>query len=124
MSAEQDIAACEGRLGAAMIAADDKALGTLFGDDLVWTHSSARVDGKESFIAGLKAGGTRYIEINRTGEKIRLLGDIAIVHAVAEMKASLKGEERKLRNRYLHVWAKRGGGWQLVARQSTAEPAA
>jgi len=59
MSTEQDIAAIEDRLEAAMTAADPKALGELFGDDLVWTHSSARVDSKKSFIAGMADDGPR-----------------------------------------------------------------
>jgi len=102
----------------AMIAADVDALGALFSDRLTWTHSSARQDTKASFLAGLRAGGTRYLAMKRSDEQVR--GDIAVVTGLVEMRASIKGEEKELRNRYTNVWARVDGRWRMTAWQSTA----
>jgi ketosteroid isomerase-like protein len=34
----------------------------------------------------------------------------------------LKGEDKVLHSRYLHVWVKKGDSWKLVARQATYLP--
>ncbi len=112
----------EARRCDAMVAADIDALETLLSDTLTWTHSSARQDTKASFLAGLRAADTRYLEINRSEERVRVHGDVAVLTGVADMRASIKGEEKQLRNRYTNVWAKSGARWQMVAWQSTAVP--
>ena len=42
---------------------DFDALGSLLADDLVYTHSSAVVDGKTSFIDSMRTGKTKYESI-------------------------------------------------------------
>ena len=112
----------EARRCDAMVAADVGALGRLLSDDLTWTHSSARQDTKVSFLAGLQAGGTRYLEIRRSDEQVRLHGEVAVITGVAHMRASINGEERQLRNRYTNVWTRSDEGWRMIAWQSTAVP--
>ena len=106
----------------AMVAADVGALDRLLSDDLTWTHSSARQDTKANFLAGLQAGGTRYLEIRRSDEQVRLHGEVAVITGVAHMRASINGEERQLRNRYTNVWTRSDEGWRMIAWQSTAVP--
>ena len=122
MDGTSELLGFEARRCIAMMAADIGALDRLLSDDLTWTHSSARQDTKASFLAGLQAGGTRYLEIRRTDEQVRLHGEVAVVTGVAHMRASINGEERQLRNRYTNVWTKSGDGWQMIAWQSTAVP--
>lgn len=122
MMLEKELSALEDRRCAAMIAANAGALSSLFDDDLVWTHSSARTDTKASFLDVLRAGGTRYLEIKRSDEIIRIHGNLAVITGIAEMQVALKGDQKQLRNRYTNVWAKRGGSWKMLAWQSTASP--
>jgi hypothetical protein len=122
MATAKELSALEDQRCAAMVKGDADALGKLFDDALVWTHSSAKVDSKESFLAALK-GGTRYIEIKRVDEKIRIHGSLAVITGIAEMKVELQGEPRQLRNRYTDVWVQRDGTWKMTAWQSTAAPA-
>jgi len=122
MAPENDLSALESRRCVAMIAADAGALSDLFDDDLVWTHSSARTDTKASYLEGLKSGATRYLEIRRSDEIIRVHGTLAVITGAAEMHVVLKGEEKRLRNRYTNVWVKRGGSWKMLAWASTAVP--
>ena len=122
MNETSELLELEARRCDAMVAADVGALDQLLSDDLSWTHSSARQDTKASFLTGLQAGGTRYLEIRRTDEQVRLHGDTAVVTGVAHMRASINGEERQLRNRYTNVWTKSEKGWRMIAWQSTAVP--
>lgn len=123
MANAKELSALEDQRCAAMVNADADALAKLLDDALVWTHSSAKVDSKESFLAALKAGNTRYLEIKRVDEQIRIHGDLAVITGIAEMKVELQGEPRQLRNRYTDAWVQRDGVWKMTAWQSTAAPA-
>jgi len=123
MANAKELPTLEDQRCAAMVNADADALSKLFDDALVWTHSSAKVDSKESFLAALKAGNTRYVEIKRVDEQVRIHGSLAVITGIAEMKVELQGESRQLRNRYTDVWIQRDGAWKMTAWQSTAVPA-
>jgi uncharacterized protein (TIGR02246 family) len=118
----EELSRLEDRRCQAMIAADVATLADLFSDELTWTHSSARQDTKKSFLEALQAGGTRYLEIKRSEERILLHGDVAVITGVVDMRAVVKGDEKTLRNRYTNVWVSKDGGWRMVAWQSTAAP--
>ncbi len=72
----------------------------------------------------MRGGHTRYLEIRRSEERVHLHRDVAVVTGVADMRASIDGTERQLRNRYTNVWAKSDEGWRMIAWQSTAVPKA
>jgi ketosteroid isomerase-like protein len=122
MDETTELLGLEARRCDAMIAADIDSLETLLSDRLTWTHSSARQDTKASFLAGLRAGGTRYLAMKRLDERVRVHGDVAVVTGLVEMRASIKGEVKELRNCYTNVWEKADGRWRMVAWQSTAAP--
>jgi 3-hydroxyisobutyrate dehydrogenase-like beta-hydroxyacid dehydrogenase len=108
----------------AMVRQDFGTLGRLLDDDLVWIHASAISEDKQSFLERLKAGSTRYLEITRSDEKVRLFDSVAIISGVATIHAMVNGAERFLTNRYNNVWLKRDEDWRMVNWQSTAMPAA
>jgi 3-hydroxyisobutyrate dehydrogenase len=108
----------------AMVRQEFGTLERLLDDELVWTHASAVSEGKRSFLERLKAGSTRYMEITRSEEKVRLFDNVAIVSGVANIHAMVNGAERFLTNRYNNVWLNRAGYWRMVNWQSTAMPVA
>lgn len=124
MDETNEVLGFEARRCEAMVAADFGALDRLLSDALTWTHASARQDDKASFLAGLHGGYTRYLEIRPSEERVHLHGDVPVVTGVADMRASIDGTERQLRNRYTNVWAKSDDGWRMIAWQSTAVPKA
>ncbi len=124
MDETADVLGFEARRCEAMVAADFGALDRLLSDALTWTHASARQDDKASFLAGLRGGHTRYLEIRRSEERVHLHEKVAVVTGIADMRASIDGTERQLRNRYTNMWAKSDEGWQMIAWQSTAIPKA
>jgi ketosteroid isomerase-like protein len=123
MTVEQDILALEGRRYAAMTAQDAAALAQLLHDDLVYTHSSAIIDTKQSYVEGVRSGKFRYRKIERSEEKVRVYGDSALVTGRAAIEVEVDGKPKSLKLRYLNVWVKQAGAWKMVAWQSTSIPA-
>lgn len=123
MSIEQDILALEEQRCTAMTKNDIAALEGMFHDDLIYTHSSAVVDTRASYLEALKSGHTRYHSVQRSDEKVRLCGDTALVTGRAIIDVTVKGEKKHLDTRFLDVWTKTPQGWKFVAWQSTKLPA-
>lgn len=121
---KKQIQALEDRRCQAMIDKDMKTLETLYADELVYTHSSATVDNKQSYLAGIKSGKFDYKSIKRPDPDIRIVGDTAVVTGRVEISVRADGVDRQLSSRYIIVWVKRGGNWQAVAWQSTPLPKA
>jgi ketosteroid isomerase-like protein len=123
MTVEQDILALEDRRCAAMTGQDAATLAQLLHDDLVYTHSSAVVDTKPSYVESIRSGKTRYRKIERAEQKVRVYGDAALVTGRAAIEVEVDGKPKSLKLRYLNVWVKQAGAWKFVAWQSTSIPA-
>ena len=124
MTAEQDIQSLENRRYKAMVEADVAALNELLADDLIYTHSDAVVDSKQSYIEGVVNKRWAYSAAERPQEKIEVFGDAARV--TGHVRLTLKnadGSSRTVNGRFLNLWLKRNGRWQMAAWQSTPIPA-
>ena len=53
-----------------------------------------------------------------------MFGDMALVDGDARIQVVVKSGAKDFVTRYLQVWARRNGGWQMVSWQSTPIPAA
>lgn len=122
MSQEKEILALEEKRFAAMLSGDVGLLDALLHQDLVYTHSSAVVDSKASYLEAIRTGKTRYESQKRFEERVRMCGDCALVTGRAEMQAEVNGVRKTLRLRYLDVWTKTPQGWKFIAWHSTAIP--
>lgn len=123
MSKEKEILELEDRRYMAMTTNDLKSLEVMFHDDLVYTHSSAVVDDKASYLEALRSGKTRYKAAKRMEERVRFVGDTALVTGRAEMEAEINGVQRSLKLRFLNVWTKTPVGWKFIAWHSCSLPA-
>jgi len=106
----------------AMAAKDIATLDALLADDLVYTHSSARLDTKHSLIANMKSGATVYSAVEPSQVRAQDLGDAVILTGVARIKVSANGKDLDFRVRFTDAYAKRSGRWQMVTWQSTRLP--
>lgn len=122
MNVEREILALEDKRCAAMTGRDADALAAMLHDDLVYTHSSAVVDDKASYVEAIRSGKTRYHSIKRSEERVRAYGDTAFVTGRAEIEVDVNGQHKSLRLRYLDAWTRTREGWKFVAWQSTAIP--
>ena len=108
-----------------MQAMGDKDLATLealLADDLIYTHSSARVDTKQSLIANMKSGTTVHFSIEPSDVRAQDLGDAVVLTGVAWVKVVSRGKDLDFGVRFTDAYAKRNGRWQLVVWQSTRLP--
>ena len=103
----------------AQMSGDAAAMKKLFGDDLVYIHSSTVVDTKASFIESITSGNVKYRSMSRDAPKVRTYGCLAIVSGSAKFEVAVKGEQRTLDLLYHAIWAKRSTGIQFVSWQAT-----
>lgn len=106
----------------AMAAKDYAALNAIIADDLIYTHSSARLDTKQSLIGNMQSGSTVYQSVEPSDVKAQDLGDSVVLTGVAKIKVMTGGKPNVFTVRFTDVYAKRGGNWQMVAWQSTRLP--
>ena len=122
MSAEHDVIAADDRRFQAMMKQDWAALDASLADDLVYVHSSARVESKGEHVGNLKAGKPYYRGASPRERKVRLRGDVAIVNGISDMHVENAGKENRFTIRYLAVYARIADRWQMTAWQSTKVP--
>ncbi len=116
-----DVEALERKRFAAQVSKDFDFLEKIFADDLVYTHSNAKVDNKISYIASIKDGKSVYKSVDLQEISVREYNKIAVVNgrAVIEL-GSVDGKPNILNLRYTVVYAKNGKkGWQVNTWQST-----
>lgn len=119
---EEDLNRLEEKRYAALIAGDWAALDALLADEFFYNQGGGGSVSKSAFIDYMKAGEAKVKKATREDTRIRLYGDIAVVTGVTHVDVTLKGEDKTLHSRYLHVWTKTSGDWKLVARQATYIP--
>lgn len=106
----------------AMTSNDVPALEASLGDDLIYTHSSAAVDTKASYVGSIRSGALKYVSIEPSEMKVRVYGTTAVITAMAKMTTISKGETLNNQLRYTDIWVLRDGRWQMVGWQSTRIP--
>jgi len=117
---EHEVIAADDRRFQAMVKQDWAALDASLADDLVYVHSSARVESKGEHVGNLKAGKPFYRGAAPRERKVRMKGgDVAIVNGISDMHVENAGKENRFTIRYLAVYAKNAGRWQMTAWQST-----
>jgi uncharacterized protein (TIGR02246 family) len=122
--AEQEVLKTQADRQKAVLAQDVKALDSLLASELVWVHSSARVQNKAEYLEMVKTGASRWLKLDPQGMKVRVYGDTAVV--TGELHQTTTGPGRQPADRTLHtieVYVKRDGRWQLTDCQATAVPA-
>ena len=122
MSAEHDVIAADDRRFQAMTKQDWAALDASLADDLVYVHSSARVESKGEHVSNLKAGKPYYRGASPRERTVRVRGDVAIVNGISDMHVENAGKEQRFTIRYLAVYARIADRWQMTAWQSTRLP--
>jgi ketosteroid isomerase-like protein len=109
---------------AAMTGNDFAKLQTLLADDLIYTHSSAKVDSKSSYIESMRSGEVKYQQIEREDVVMRMHGTAVVIAGRARIKVQVKGVDRALDLRFSNVWVKRGDVWQFALWHATPIPKA
>lgn len=120
MSANGDrIIALDKQRMSAMASKDIAALEKIIADDLIYTHSSARLDTKASLIGNMVSGATVYTEVTPSDVVAQDCGDTVVLTGKARIGVMSGGKPNAFTVRFTDVYANRGGQWQMVTWQST-----
>jgi ketosteroid isomerase-like protein len=102
---------------------DLAALNAMLADDLIYCHSNARLDTKQSLIGAMQSGATVYTSVEPSDVKAQDLGDTVVLTGIAQIKVVSNGTPNAFGVRFTDVYARRGSNWQMVTWQSTRLPA-
>lgn len=118
----QTVIALDKRRMEAMARKDIATLNELISDDLVYTHSSARIDTKGSLIGAMESGKTVYTAVVPSDVKAQDCGDTVVLTGSARISVNSGGNAMNFGVRFTDVYVNKGGRWQMVAWQSTRLP--
>ena len=121
VSSEEALQAEDARY-AAQMGDDFAAMDKLFSPDLVYVHSSAIIDTKQSYIDALRSGAIQYKVMRRSDVVVRSLGCVAIITGNGNYDVSVNGKDMNVQLRFHSVWHKVDGKLQFVSWQSTRIP--
>jgi uncharacterized protein (TIGR02246 family) len=106
----------------AMADKDIAKLNNLLCKDLIYTHSSSRLDTKESLIENMETGSTVYTAVEPSEVRAQDLGDAVVLTGVAQISIDKDGALSTFGVRFTDVYQNQDGTWRMVAWQSTRLP--
>jgi ketosteroid isomerase-like protein len=103
----------------AMAPGDKAALEKLTADELVYGHSSGRLENKAQFIDTLTNGKGGFTAVEVSDQTVNIVDNIALVrHVFNGTRRNAPSGDEKMKLSVLTVWLKRKDQWKLVARQA------
>jgi len=107
----------------AMIDQDREALAATLADDFLYHQPNGMVVTKAIYLGQVIGGPNKIYKAERYDVKIVVHGDVATAMGETRLDVEMSGKRFQPDLRYLNVWVKRDGRWQLAARQSVFKPA-
>jgi ketosteroid isomerase-like protein len=98
---------------------DIATLNAVLSDDLIYCHSSARLDTKQSLIGAMESGATVYNAVEPSDVKAQDLGSAVVLTGIARIRVTSGGKPNAFAVRFTDVYVNKGGKWQMVTWQST-----
>jgi len=114
----EDVNAAEEARYAVMIAQDRSGMAAILGDEFIYHQPSGRVQNKAGYIDQITGGDVKINKAERYDIEMNVYGETATATGSTRVDVVLKGEPKLFDLRFLDVWVKRDGRWQIVARQS------
>ena len=114
----EEIHEVEDRRYGAMIRGDADALANTLAEEFVYHQPNGKTNDKPGYIKQMQTGAVKIFSAERYDVKVNVYGDVATAMGSTRPDIEIAGERRKADLRYLNVWVKRDGRWQLAARQS------
>src|ERR1700732_4767910 len=106
----------------AMAEMDIRTLNDIISDELVYTHSSARLDTKQSLIGNMESGSTVYTSVAPSNVKAQDFGDTVVMTGECKSGVNANGRPNSFGVRFTDVYANKDGKWRMVTWQSTRLP--
>jgi ketosteroid isomerase-like protein len=113
---EPDVRAAVQQFNDAARKGDEATLNKLLSPDLIYVHSSAKVENKAECVAALVKGKPNFQVA--PGFHVKIYGPTAVVHGKMIAGVVQNAAPAKLELDLLQVWVKAGKTWQMVARHT------
>jgi len=99
---------------------DTAALDKIWASEYMFINPQGALVTKAERMANLKSSATEFKAINPQQEKLSVHGEVAIdIGRVTLEGTKYSGQESSGEYRYMNVWRKTGGEWQMLANQIT-----
>lgn len=106
-----------------MIGQDEAALKAVLHDDLIYNHSSAATDTKETYVNSIVSKKAIYVSIESEELTPRIYGKFGIITGIAKIKNQAKDGSFTFNHlKYTDVWIFQEKRWQMLSWQSTKIP--
>jgi hypothetical protein len=116
---EQEVQAAVESFIQGIIKADRQLLEAVTSENLVYGHSSGKVQDKAAFIDEvISLQPNDYLTIDLTNQTITVSGDVAVVRHIYSSEYLSNNEKKNLRIGNVLIWQKKHGKWKLLARQA------
>ncbi len=101
----------------AQFKADRKELERVLADDYTLAGTSGKNQTKAQFIADQTAPGNKTLSVDIHDQVSKVWADGAVLAGMVDAKGVSQGKEFTFRGRFVDVWAKRNGRWQVIFTQ-------
>jgi len=117
-----DLAAAATAYDLAQYKADRPELERLLADDYTLAGSNGKNQTKAEFIADVVAPGSKTTYLAITQQVRKVWPDCAVLGGMADAKGLDRGKPFTMRIRFVDIWAKRDGRWQVIFTQANKAP--
>ncbi len=101
---------------------DVPTLSRYLADDLIYTHSTAVVDSKATYVESIRSGKVHYKQTVRSDIRVIPYGCTAVMTGRGDFKVAVDGKDIEVQLRFTNVWIMNDEGWQMVAWEATRIP--
>lgn len=115
---EKEVAAAVEVLKKGIVDANKNLLESITADQLVYGHSSGKVQNKTEFIAEIISGQPDYLSVDLTDQTISISGKVAIVRHIYSSETMNNGVSGHIKIGNMLILQKQHGKWKLLARQA------
>lgn len=120
---ETSVASSVEKLRLAMISGNKADLESILSNELTYGHSSGKIQSKEEFVKAISTRESDFVDIQLTGQQIKVTGDIAIVNHTLAANTNDGGKPGKVLLGIVLIWKKIKGDWMLIGRRAFKVPA-
>ena len=121
---EQAVATAVEFLRQAMLSANKADLEKVSHDNLMYAHSTGRVEDKAQFVDNIVTKGTEFKALLFKDLAIQITDDVAVVRHVSESDQLSRGKPNRFNLEVMLVFKKVANEWKLLARQAFPLPQA
>lgn len=116
---EREVSRAVEQLGQAMLNGDSATLMNLSDEELVYGHSSGKMESRQQFVSSLASGTADFKTLEVSNQSITVKGSTAVVRHRLQGNITDNGNSANINLGVIMVWqSTKKQGWKLLARQA------